>query len=198
MLKFDISEPENPILEGRTSYDPGADGDAHSLTPYDAGGTRYILQNDEDGFNLPGVLASTSVTGDERYPAVQQFWAPTLLSRGSLASGLLTGRAHDARNGCFGKRYVGAKNKVVLINVVDPFYAQQPCGVGKQVLFAVRAGAKAVMLNLIGPDDPSRITAPDARTRSSSTRKRGESPSSRWPRSTRSPPRSGPDCRMGS
>lgn len=35
ILKFDISDPVNPELVGRTTYPVNADGDGHSLTPYD-------------------------------------------------------------------------------------------------------------------------------------------------------------------
>ena len=48
ILKFDISNPSNPVYLGRTIYPRGSSGDGHSMTPYDVGGTRYILQNDED------------------------------------------------------------------------------------------------------------------------------------------------------
>lgn len=44
VLTFDISNPSNPVLLTRTTYESWEDGDAHSMTPYG----RFILQNDED------------------------------------------------------------------------------------------------------------------------------------------------------
>lgn len=44
VLTFDISDPSNPVLLTRTTYENWEDGDAHSMTPYG----RFILQNDED------------------------------------------------------------------------------------------------------------------------------------------------------
>ncbi len=152
VLKFDISDPSNPVLVGRTRYSVRDDGDAHSMTPFDSGGTHYILQNDEDGSTLPSIRVTSSANSTP-YQAQEQYWAPTLLSRGS---GLLTGRAHDAGGGCLKSAYEGAAGKVVLIDHKSGFYgARHPCHVGVQVLQAVRAGAKAVLLNMIWPEDPN-------------------------------------------
>ncbi|HXV56764.1 MAG TPA: hypothetical protein VD704_02760, partial [Gaiellaceae bacterium] len=59
ILKFDISDPSSPAYLGRTIYPRGSSGDGHSMTPYDVGGTRYILQNDEDYQSLPDLLVTT-------------------------------------------------------------------------------------------------------------------------------------------
>ena len=48
VLTLDITDPSDPELIGRTEYPDGADGDAHSLVPYSAGGRDFLLQNDED------------------------------------------------------------------------------------------------------------------------------------------------------
>ena len=63
ILKFDISNPAVPAYVGRTIYPAGSSGDGHSMTPYDVGGTRYVLQNDEDFDTTPSVLVTSSVTG---------------------------------------------------------------------------------------------------------------------------------------
>ncbi|MBA3430219.1 MAG: hypothetical protein H0U16_01905 [Actinobacteria bacterium] len=156
VLKFDIGNPSSPQLLARTSYRNNADGDAHSMTPYRAGGKRYIFQNDEDFSPLATPTVTTGATGNMKYPGVQMPWAPTLLSGGA---GLLSGRTFDAGEGCSKGDYAGARDRVVLVDVVDPFYVgvipnwSVPCNVGRQVLLAARAGARAVVLNLVSPDD---------------------------------------------
>jgi hypothetical protein len=155
VLKFDISDPSDPILVGRTQYDGDDDGDAHSLTPYDAGGTRYILQNDEDGFSLSPVLVSSSATGAAEYSGIDEPWAPTLLSE----VGTVTGTIHDAGDGCQASDFSGAAGEVALVDTVDPFYVgiipgwTVPCSIGSQVLRAAAANVEAVLFNLISPDD---------------------------------------------
>jgi hypothetical protein len=59
ILKFDIGDPANPVFLGRTIYPAGSSGDGHSMTPYDVGGTRYILQNDEDFDSTPDILVTS-------------------------------------------------------------------------------------------------------------------------------------------
>jgi hypothetical protein len=48
VLTLDITNLASPTLVGRTQYPEGADGDAHSMTPYESAGRSYILANDED------------------------------------------------------------------------------------------------------------------------------------------------------
>jgi hypothetical protein len=49
VLTFDISDPANPVLLTRTTFEESDDGDAHSMTPYlNKRGREFILQNDED------------------------------------------------------------------------------------------------------------------------------------------------------
>jgi hypothetical protein len=152
VLKFDISNPEQPVLLARTTYPLNADGDAHSLTPYDVGRRRYILQNDEDG----EPLSPTIVTALGRKVAgIEEPWAPTLLTD----VGTVAGRVHDADDGCEAADYAGASGRVVLADTVDPFYVgiiegwTVPCDIVDQVLLAGDAGAKALLFNLISPDD---------------------------------------------
>src|SRR5918996_2019904 len=93
ILKFNISNPAAPAYIGRTIYPTGSSGDGHSMTPYDAGGSRYILQNDEDFQSLPDVLVTTSATGTSAVEGFQQPWAPRLLTAGGQA---VSGVIHDA------------------------------------------------------------------------------------------------------
>jgi hypothetical protein len=155
ILKFDIRNPRRPRLVGRTAYGVHADGDGHSMTPYEVGGRRYILQNDEDGTALSPTLVTSSATGDKTYAGIEEPWMPTLLSQ----TGTVAGRVHDAGDGCQASDFRGAAGKVVLVDTVDPFYVDiipgwsVPCDLGGQVLRAARAGARALLLNLISPDD---------------------------------------------
>ena len=156
VIELDISDPTDPSLVARTGYDENDDGDAHSLTPYDVGGTRYILQNDEDFNPLAPTILTSTATGSARYSGIELDWAPATLSRGP---GVLTGNVHNAGRGCRARSYEGARGKIAIANTFDPFYVgiidgwKTPCGIGKQVLLAARAGAKAFVSNLVSPDD---------------------------------------------
>jgi hypothetical protein len=155
VLKLDISDPENPTLVGRTIYPFDADGDGHSLTPYDVDGTRYILQNDEDGDPLSPTVVTTSATGAAEYAGIEQPWSPTLLTDVGTVSNLV----HDAGDGCEATDYDGADGRIAMADTVDPFYVgiidgwTAPCSIGIQVLLAADAGADAFLSNLVSPDD---------------------------------------------
>ena len=156
ILKFDITNPSNPVLLGRTIYPAGSSGDGHSMTPYEVGGTRYILQNDEDFQSLPDVLATSSATGSETFESFQMPYAPSLLTtEGQQVSGAI----HDAGDGCQRSDYRGARGKIVLADTVDPFYVDiidgwaVPCTIDRQMVFAARAGADVFLSNLVSPDD---------------------------------------------
>ena len=154
ILKLDISDPGNPAYVGRTIYPRGSSGDGHSMTPYQVGTTRYILQNDEDFQSLPDVMVSA--TGVGAYEGFQQPWAPALTAGGATINGAVV----DAGDGCQASDYAGASGKVALADSVDPFYvgiipgwSTPPCTIGRQAIFASQAGATAFLSNLISPDD---------------------------------------------
>jgi hypothetical protein len=155
VLKFDISDPTDPVLLARTRFEGDDEGEAHSMTPYDVGGTRYILQNDEDTEPLSPVLVSSSATGATEYSGIDEPWAPTLLSE----VGTVSGTVHDAGDGCQEADFSGAAGDVALVDTVDPFYVgiipgwTVPCSIGSQVLRAAAADAEAILFNLISPDD---------------------------------------------
>src|ERR687892_74557 len=138
VLKFDITDPTDPELLARTRFDGDDDGDAHSMTPYDVGGTRYILQNDEDLDALSPAMVSSSATGATEYSGIEEPWAPTLLSE----TGTVTGTVHDANDGCQASDFAGTAGHVALVDTVDPFCVgiipgwSVPCSIGSQ---AVRA-----------------------------------------------------------
>jgi hypothetical protein len=155
VLKFDISNPSEPQLLARTQFGVEDDGDAHSMTPYDAAGTRYILQNDEDFDSLSPTIVTSSATGTAEYSGIEEPWAPTLLSE----IGTVSGTIHDANDGCQASDFAGASGRIALVDTVDPFYVgiipgwTVPCTIGTQVVRAVEAGADGVLFNLISPDD---------------------------------------------
>ena len=155
VLKFDISTPSDPTLVGRTQYGLADEGNAHSLTTYDVGGTRYILQNDEEGESLSPTIVTSSATGATEYSGIEEPWAPTLLSE----LGTVSGTVHDANDGCEDADFDGAAGNVALVDTWDPFYVgilpgwSVPCSIGSQVLRAAAAGVDAVLFNLMSPDD---------------------------------------------
>ena len=156
ILKFDISNPAAPVYTGRTIYPAGSSGDGHSMTPYQVGATRYILQNDEDFQSLPDVLVTSSATGTASVEGIQQPWAAPFPAGGQT----MTGAVHDAGDGCQASDYAGAAGKLALADTVDPFYLgvipawpEPPCTIGQQAILATASGATAVVSNLISPDD---------------------------------------------
>ena len=165
VLKFDISDPTDPQLLARTQYGIEDDGDAHSMTPYDVGGTRYILQNDEDFDPLSPTIVTSSATGAAGYAAIEEPWAPTLLSE----IGTVSGTIHDAGDGCQASDFTGASGDIALVDTVDPFYVgiipgwTVPCSIGSQVVRAAEADAAGVLFNLISPDDAWPFFQGDAR-----------------------------------
>lgn len=156
ILKFDISNPAAPAYLGRTIFPRGSSGDAHSMTPYQVGSTRYILQNDEDFQALPDLMVTSTAPGAGAYEGLQQPWSPGLLTDGGQ---VVTGTVHDAGDGCQAADYAGAAGDVALADTVDSFYVgilpgwTVPCSIGQQALLASAAGAKALVSNLISPDD---------------------------------------------
>jgi hypothetical protein len=72
VVNVDISIPESPKTIGHTVYPVGSDGEAHSMTPYDAGASRFILQNDEDfePFHTTAVVLGDRRAGVQRHPRV--------------------------------------------------------------------------------------------------------------------------------
>jgi hypothetical protein len=151
VVKVDISDPSAPVTIGHTVYPVASDGEAHSMTPFDVAGTRYILQNDEDfePFNTTAE-ATSSATGTRKFVAIEEpFWSPTLLAD----TGPISGMVHDAADGCQATDYAGAEGDIVIADSVDPFYNPAPCAIGDQAVLAAEAGAIAFVSNLVSIDD---------------------------------------------
>jgi len=156
VIKLDISDPADPTVIGRTQYRAGDDGDAHSMFPLDVGGTRYILQNDEDYAPSSPPRAKSSVTA-RWVNGHDMSWMPQSLAD----TGEITGDVIDAGDGCEGADYAGADGKIVVADTIDFFYTdlidgwpEAPCRLVKQTKLAARAGGTALISNFISRDDP--------------------------------------------
>ncbi|MBA3629890.1 MAG: hypothetical protein H0W55_09495 [Actinobacteria bacterium] len=151
VLKFDISRLRRPQLVGRTTFQADDDGDAHSMTPYKSGGERYILQNDEDEESQSPPRVTSNATGTRQYPAIEALGLPTpVLTQTGPVSGLF----HDAGSGCSAEDFEGGEGRIVAFEFEDPFSRNSPCGVGRQLVLAARAGARAVLVNSFRPYRP--------------------------------------------
>jgi len=151
VLKFDISDPASPVLVGRTTFAVDDDGDAHSVVPLDVDGKRYLFQNHEDFMALAPPRITSSETADQVFSGIEEPWLPTTLTN----AGEVEAPVADANDGCQEEDFVDAAGSVALIDVPFPFSeVPPPCPMGAAILRAARAGAAAVLLNYIGPDDP--------------------------------------------
>jgi len=156
LLKFDLSDPSAPVLVGRTTYAITDEGNAHSMTVYDVGGQRFLIQNDEDAGGLSPAVARSSATGATGFAALDEFWMPTTLTETGEFSGLVA----DAGDGCQAADFEGAAGMVALVDTVDPYYEgivdgwTPPCRIGRQVNLASDAGAALFLSNLVSPDAP--------------------------------------------
>lgn len=156
IVKLDISDPSDPTIVGRTQFGPGEDGDTHSMFPLDVGGTRFVLQNDEDYDPASPSRAKASVTS-RWVNGLDMPWMPQTLAD----TGEITGDVVDAGEGCSGDDYAGAAGKIVVADTIDFFYTgvidawpEAPCRLKKQTKLAARSGATALVSNFISPDDP--------------------------------------------
>jgi hypothetical protein len=151
VLTFDIRDVTNPVLLSRTTYKPWEDGDAHSMTPYRAGGRRYILQNDED-FD-PTTPARITFEGGRGIGPESAGSAPLWLEPGHRVSG---GVVEAAGQGCSAGDYpADTAGKIAVVRtpfpdfeppgtVEDPLCLQQ-----EQEAAAEAAGAAAVVHDFI-------------------------------------------------
>ena len=147
VLEFDISDPANPLLVGRTTFDVDEDGDAHSVTVYEANGTRYILQNNEEISPLSPPVITSSATETRELPGLENHFMPTPLS----SIGVTTGEVFDAGDGCRASDFEGAGGKIALFDTGDAV----ACEIGTQVVHAVRSEADGFLINALGTSRPS-------------------------------------------
>jgi hypothetical protein len=146
VLKFDISNPRKPRLLGRTPVGADEEGDAHSMALLERGGRRFILETHEEvDPNSPPRVTTSATKG--RLPAIELSWAPT----GLAEAGGVSGEIADAGTGCAASAFKGAKDRIALVDQIDPTVpkAGKPrCDVGAQVVLAAKAGAKALLVNV--------------------------------------------------
>jgi hypothetical protein len=150
VLTFDITDPANPVLLTRTRYERGADGNAHSMTPYSGASGEFILQNDEDS--------------DPRSPADIRY-APGLRGVGVEATGatpLWRQPEHEvrghvvkaARQGCDADDYPGSSSgKIIVIRTLFPWFdgvgSEPECDPRRQRARAEAAGAIAIVHDFV-------------------------------------------------
>ena len=147
VLKLDISDPANPRLVGRTTFGITDDGDAHSVAIYDRGGTRYLLQNDEEVSPLSPPVISSSATRDREYPGMENQFMPTPLA----VIGTTEGEVLDANDACERSDFRGVEGAIVLFDVGDDV----GCDLGGQVVRAIRSGASGFLANFVAPYRPT-------------------------------------------
>jgi hypothetical protein len=150
VLTFDISDVTNPVLLSRTRFEPTADGDAHSMTPYETRGREFIFTNDEDF--------------DARDPAVIRFKGGRgIASESAGDSPLWLERGHKvearvvmaANQGCDVSDYpANTSGKIAVVRTPFPFFdpsgGEEPqCRHQDQEAAAEAAGAKAVVHDFI-------------------------------------------------
>lgn len=153
VLTLDISDVARPRLVTRTRYGRFADGDAHSVSVYQAGARTLLLQNDED-FD-PRSPVAVRVRGAVAGVGTESPTAPALWRRAGHG---VSGRVVPAtRQGCRATDYPRRANGAVV--VVRTRFSLLPsrrfvpaCSQGRQERMAQRAGAVAVVHAFRSPD----------------------------------------------
>jgi hypothetical protein len=150
VLTFDISDPSNPVLVSRTEYAPTADGNAHSMTPYEVGGREFILQNDED-FE-PRDPAVVLVKGDRGIASESPGDSPLWPEPGHRVKAPVI---RAANQGCNVSDFpANTEGRIAVVRTPVPFFdpggGEEPlCLQQEQEAAAEAAGARAVVHDFI-------------------------------------------------
>jgi hypothetical protein len=146
VLVFDISDPSDPVLIGRTAYPAGSDGEAHSVAEY-TGSRDFLLQNDEDTDPRSPLSilygAGNAGIGSES-PGARALWKSP---EHQIAAHVVRAR----RQGCERDDYpAAASGAIVVVRTVlrlfDPApTAKRQCRQAVQEGAAAEAGAVAVV-----------------------------------------------------
>ena len=154
VLRFDITDPENPVLVSRTRYPRTADGDAHSASEYISRGRHFILQNDEDfDPRNPATIYLGAVPNSRNGMATESPGGTPLWFEPNHR---ITDRVVRARNeGCRATDYpANARDNIVVVRTPFPFFdpegGDEPdCSQSQQDEMAETAGARAVVHDFI-------------------------------------------------
>jgi hypothetical protein len=152
VLTFDITDVANPILLSRTRFAADADGDAHSVVPYQARRRSLLLQNDEDldpRSPLHIRYGSTVGIGNES-PFAPALW----LEPGHAVSGRVV---EAANQGCAVADYPSGTTGAIAVvrspfGLVAPPPEERLCDQAAQERAAEAAGATAVVHDFISTD----------------------------------------------
>jgi hypothetical protein len=153
VVTLDISDVTNPTLVSRTTFAADADGDAHSLVPYSAGGTDFILQNDED-FD-PRSPGRVIVAGDRAGIFNEAPYAPPIFFERRHRINAKTVRPRH--EGCSKYDYRGLRvdGRIAVVKTLDPLACEAACNEIRLARIAQRKGAAAVL-----HDFKSNVTSP--------------------------------------
>ena len=170
VLTFDISDPANPVLLTRTTFEESDDGDAHSMTPYvNKRGREFILQNDED--TSPRSPAEIRYGKRGQGIGVESAGsAPLWLERKHKVAAPVVMAANQ---GCAVADYpVGTAGKIAVAYTPFPFFDAS----GDEPLCLQRSRRRPPKLP--APSRSSTTSSPRTRARSGSTSARSASPCS--------------------
>jgi hypothetical protein len=154
VVTLDISDPANPTVLDRTRYAAFDDGDAHSMTSYEAAGTDLILQNDED-FDPRSPAKVVIGSGPAFGVGVE---APTGEPLWKMRDHLVGGAVYRPRNeGCsYGDypRSLRVRGKIVVVRTYMTFFDPKPhpnphCTMSTQASIAWDLGATAVLHDVV-------------------------------------------------
>jgi hypothetical protein len=144
VVTLDISDVTDPTFVSHTLYAPSADGDAHSLVPYSAGGNDYLLENDEDvDSRTPGrAIVAGEVAGIFNEAP---YAPPVFLERHHRVSGKTI---RPDRQGCSRSDYQGLRTdgRIAVVKTLDPIGSRErACRDVRQARVAQRVGAAAIL-----------------------------------------------------
>ena len=154
VVTLDISDPTNPTVLDRTRSGAFDDGDAHSMTPYDAAGTQLILQNDED-FD-PRSPAKVVIGPGPSFGvgAEAPYGKPLWKARNHLVGGAVY---RPKNEGCsYGDypRPLRVQGRIVVVKTYLTFFDPKPhpnphCSTAVQASIASDLGASAVLHDVV-------------------------------------------------
>ena len=154
VVTLDISDPTNPTVLESTRSDALADGDAHSMTPYDAAGTQLIFQNDEDfDPRSPAKVvigSGPSVGVGVEAPYGQPLWR----KRNHLVGGAVYRPQNEGCNYGDYPRPLRVQGKIVVVKTYMTFFDPKPhphphCSTDVQASIAWDLGASAVLHDVV-------------------------------------------------